>query len=429
VLLSHLANAVQPGTIEISKLKTDVNVSRLHPRGTKDYFEVMANLNLCVEGIKKLNNVVVVNVGAEDILGKKADLVLGLVWQLVRAHLFSEVNLGSWLSARAASPFPVRRYDSPHHPELIRLMDPEKENLKDMLKLSEEQILLRWINFHLQRARSRRAVANFGKDLADGECYIALLRQITPDRVPCDLLDRADRLPRADAEGRARLVLEHAGRLGARRFATARDITLGRARLNLGFVATLFNRHIGIRLATEEQAREIAAGREDAEERARAAEERARRLEEEAGALRARAERERAESEAARRSAEAAGRARHEAELAALKHLYESAAAALDIHRRGVEEGLSAALAGIRADLRAFLADQPVGGAATQPPPPGPSLKEAAPAASLADEPGLLRALVDKVLELSKERGDRLRAAQAQLEQSKKVNDLISVGG
>jgi len=42
-------------------------------------------------------------------------------------------------------------------------------------KLSPEEILLRWINFHLGHAKHDKKVSNFESDLKDGSVYVVLL--------------------------------------------------------------------------------------------------------------------------------------------------------------------------------------------------------------------------------------------------------------
>lgn len=172
----------------------------------------------------------------------KQDLVLGIVWQLIRFHLLSAVNLNA-------------------HPELVRLLLP-KENLSTLLNLPAESTLIRWFNYHLQRAGSQRTIRNFSKDVQDSELYIKLLLEIAPPAVKEEmtiLMTRAETIS-ADSEqnrlARAQLVLEGAGLLGARKFATAKDIVQGNAKLNLGLTATLFNREIGILLPTEDEMRQ-----------------------------------------------------------------------------------------------------------------------------------------------------------------------------
>lgn len=58
----------------------------------------------------------------------------------------------------------LAKVDLKNHPYLIRLKKEEEEN-GDLIKLPKEELLLRWINYHLKNAKSERVVKNFGKDL------------------------------------------------------------------------------------------------------------------------------------------------------------------------------------------------------------------------------------------------------------------------
>ena len=61
--------------------------------------------------------------------GKKW-LLLGMVWQLIKMFLYKEINLTTV-------------------PGLVRLLE-EGEDINDLLKLSPEQILVRWVNYQLE---------------------------------------------------------------------------------------------------------------------------------------------------------------------------------------------------------------------------------------------------------------------------------------
>ena len=58
-------------------------------------------------------------------------LVLGLTWQLIRMHLFRQISINE-------------------HPGLVNLLM-EGETLEDLMKLSPEEILLRWVNYQLEK--------------------------------------------------------------------------------------------------------------------------------------------------------------------------------------------------------------------------------------------------------------------------------------
>lgn len=61
-----------------------------------------------------------------------------------------------------------------NHPYLVRLLR-EGEQLNDLLKLSPEDLLIRWFNYHLENSGSKRRVKNLSDDVKDGECYSILL--------------------------------------------------------------------------------------------------------------------------------------------------------------------------------------------------------------------------------------------------------------
>lgn len=54
------------------------------------------------------------------------------------------------------------------------------ERIEDLMKMSPEAILLRWVNHHLERAGTPRRANNFTSDITDSEIYSHLMRQIAP---------------------------------------------------------------------------------------------------------------------------------------------------------------------------------------------------------------------------------------------------------
>jgi len=61
------------------------------------------------------------------------------------------------------------------------------ETLADLMALSPEEILLRWFNYHLEKAGSSRRVNNFTGDIKDSEAYTVLLNQIAPEDSGVDM--------------------------------------------------------------------------------------------------------------------------------------------------------------------------------------------------------------------------------------------------
>ena len=78
-------------------------------------------------------------------------------------------------------------------------------------------------------------VANFSKDVSDGENYAVLLNQLKPDQCSRAPLQQRDLHQRAEA------VLQNADAIGCRKYLTPTSLVNGNSKLNLAFVANLFN--------------------------------------------------------------------------------------------------------------------------------------------------------------------------------------------
>ncbi len=193
-----------PGTIDERVL----NVKKLSP------FQMIENNNVVVNSAKAIG-CSVVNIGSQDIMEGREHLILGLMWQIIRAGLAAKVDI---------------RF----HPELFRLLEPG-ETLEEFIKLPTDQILLRWFNYHLAKAGWPRRVANFTADIRDAENYTVLLHQLAPSVCSRAPLREPDLLTRAEQ------VLENADKVGCRKYLTAKTLVEGNPKLNFAFVANLFN--------------------------------------------------------------------------------------------------------------------------------------------------------------------------------------------
>lgn len=92
---------------------------------------------------------------------------------------------------------------------------------------------------------------NFSKDVSDAENYTVLLNQLAPD-----VCSRSP-LNTSDLHQRAEQVLQNADKLGCRKFLTPKSLVAGNPKLNLAFVAHLFNTHPGLDALTEDEKIEI----------------------------------------------------------------------------------------------------------------------------------------------------------------------------
>ncbi|CCU77874.1 putative fimbrin [Blumeria hordei DH14] len=221
LVLAKLINDSVPDTIDERVLnRAGIRLKSLNA------FHMTENNNIVIESAKGIG-CSVVNIGSGDIIEVREHLILGLIWQVIRRGLLSKIDIKL-------------------HPELYRLLE-EDETLEQFLRLPPEQILLRWFNYHLKAAGWPRKVSNFSTDVKDAENYAVLLAQIAPDTCTREPLKINDLLQRAEK------VLQNADSLGCRKFLTPKSLVAGNPRLNLAFVANLFNNHPALDPITEDE--------------------------------------------------------------------------------------------------------------------------------------------------------------------------------
>ena len=223
VLLCKLINKAQEGTIDERVINTKDNMN---------IFQQVENLNLAISAAKSIG-LNVIGLNYDSIMdGKNYIMVLGLMWQVVKLVVLCNIQLK-------------------HHPELIRLLNPG-EQLSDLLKLSPEQLLLRWFNYHLKAAGYDKKITNFSGDVKDSEKYTILLNQLNKNLCDKSALDEPDK------KKRAKKVIDNSKKLGAESYITPEDIVAGNSKLNTLFVASIFNAYPGLEPATDEEKYEAA---------------------------------------------------------------------------------------------------------------------------------------------------------------------------
>ncbi|KAI0937603.1 hypothetical protein AcW1_001557 [Taiwanofungus camphoratus] len=226
LILCKLINDSVPDTIDPRVLNKPT------PRKPLNAFQMTENNNIVITSAKAIG-CSVVNIGSTDIAEGREHLILGLIWQIIRRGLLAQVDIKI-------------------HPELYRLCE-EGETIDDLLRLTPDQILLRWFNYHLKQAGWKRRVNNFSRDVSDAENYTVLLNQLKPDQ--CSLAPLQTR----DVRTRAEQVLQNADRIGCRKYLTPASLVSGNPRLNLAFVANLFNNHPGLAPLDEQEAKDYGA--------------------------------------------------------------------------------------------------------------------------------------------------------------------------
>ena len=234
VILCKLINKAQEGTIDerVINKKDNLNI-----------FQQVENLNLAISAAKSIG-LNCIGLSYDSIMdGKNFIMVLGLMWQVVKLVVMRNIQLKQ-------------------HPELIRLLNPG-EQLADLLKLSPEQLLLRWFNYHLKQANYEKKINNFSGDVKDSEKYTILLNQLNKNLCDKSALEESDKIKRA------KKVIDNSKKLGAESYITPEDIVAGNSKLNTLFVASIFNAYPGLEPPTEQEAMEAAKLLDDDVEGAR----------------------------------------------------------------------------------------------------------------------------------------------------------------
>lgn len=104
-----------------------------------------------------------------------------------------------------------------------------------------------------------KKINNFSKDITDSVAYNHLMSQIAPKEKHVNKLA----LQQQDLLIRAEETLKQAEKLEAREFVTASDIVNGVEKLNLAFVANLFNQYPGLEDLPDADLDEIQETREE----------------------------------------------------------------------------------------------------------------------------------------------------------------------
>uniref|UniRef100_A0AAY4DB16 Plastin-2 n=1 Tax=Denticeps clupeoides TaxID=299321 RepID=A0AAY4DB16_9TELE len=214
IVLCKMINLSVADTID----ERTINKKKLTP------FTIQENLNLALNSASAIG-CHVVNIGAEDLKEGRQHLVLGLLWQVIKIGLFADIEIS-------------------RNEALVALLR-EGESLEDLMKLSPEELLLRWANYQLEQAGCPK-INNFSSDIKDSKAYYNILNQVAPkgdeEGIPPIAIDMFG-LREKDELHRADCMLVQADRLGCRQFVTATDVVRGNPKLNLAFVANLFNKY------------------------------------------------------------------------------------------------------------------------------------------------------------------------------------------
>ncbi|CAH9109746.1 unnamed protein product [Cuscuta epithymum] len=216
VLICKLINVAVPGTID----ERAINMKK-----TLNPWERNENHTLGLNSAKAIG-CTLVNIGNQDFIEGRRHLVLGVISQIIKIQLLADLNLK-------------------RTPQLVELVDDTKD-VEELMSLPPEKLLLRWMNFQLKKTKYSKTVTNFSTDIKDAEAYTHLLNVLAPEHSNPATLTVKDNIQRA------KLVLEHADRMGCKRYLTAKDIVEGFPNLNLAFVAHIFQHRNGLSTQTKQ---------------------------------------------------------------------------------------------------------------------------------------------------------------------------------
>lgn len=166
LVLIRLLNEIEKDSIDMRTVNIGSNLG---------IFKVRENINLGLTAAK--GKIKLVGIDATAFLDKKPHLILAVCWQIARQLQTAKIQLKDC-------------------PEIMRLAK-DGEELNDLQKIPPEDILVRWINFHLKAAGQERQITNLGKDLKDLQALFYVLNQLDKSKCPLTHKDHADEIVRA----------------------------------------------------------------------------------------------------------------------------------------------------------------------------------------------------------------------------------------
>lgn len=215
VIFCKLINCAVPDTIDMRVVNKGANIN---------IYKVRENLNLACAACTGIG-IKMIGIDANAFLDKKEHLILAVLWQLMKLISTKSVSLKDC-------------------PEIYRLLN-EGEELSELNKLQPDQLLIRWMNFHLKNAGSE-PIKNLGKDLADGKAVIKVLNQLD-ERCTTEALNEEDDVTRCNKAVDNSKIIEVADVI------CGEDLNKGNSKVNVIFVGEMFNAKHGLQELSKEE--------------------------------------------------------------------------------------------------------------------------------------------------------------------------------
>ncbi|KAK5577548.1 hypothetical protein RB653_002491 [Dictyostelium firmibasis] len=213
-----------------SLFSTQVNLKGLCIKNKMNPFEMIQNQNIVIKNAIEVG-CIIVNIGAQDLMNATPYLVLGVIWQIIKQGLLSKVN-------QNANEILEILFEE----DSVKEVDNTQTNQQSD-EHSAEEILLRWVNYHLEKEGCERRISNFSEDIQDSVVYSHLFHQL----VPIEFENLVSTIhSESNLFSRAELITKACEKIGVKCFLTPSDIALGHPKLNLALVASLFNSEAAI---------------------------------------------------------------------------------------------------------------------------------------------------------------------------------------
>lgn len=219
MVLISLVNVIQKDTV-------DMRVVNFGKEGLPNIYEVKQNIDLGINSCRGLIKVTGTN--HNDFLEKKPIKLLGMFWQLARLIAVKKIQLNDC-------------------PEIYRLLK-DGEELSDLLKCPPEDILIRWVNYHLRAADQHdRQISNLGKDLKDSQAMFYVLNQLDKNKCSLDKMNEEDKVKRAEE------MMKNSAAINVPDVVDPNDWVQGNSKVNSIYVAEVFNTRHGLQELDKEE--------------------------------------------------------------------------------------------------------------------------------------------------------------------------------
>lgn len=229
LLFCKLLLKMFPNVTLIRTVQTSIDMATIREPGSKSQYKVSQNFNTFFETCRKYN-VKVAAVNVQDLISGRQGAILSTLSSLVLAYMLRTVSVLQF-------------------PELILLLDFDKENLQHLLDMDPVEILTRWVNYHMRRLKLSLRV----KDIApqyfqDGVIYLHLLKKLAGKKLPEDVITPG--LNSQDPKERANVLLQQMRAVGIEIPLTIKDVTEGSTLFQFKVLSCLFCYSTGITLPT-----------------------------------------------------------------------------------------------------------------------------------------------------------------------------------